>query len=455
MSETTPYSVSEFIELLNEKLRQASGTIIGEVSELTVSAKGHVYFTIKDKEKDANLPCTIWSSKYALCGVKLERGLEVQVTGTPDFYAPFGKLSFQVNKLELVGEGALKRAYDKLKQQLQKEGLLEISKKRPLPDFVKTIGVVTSSKGAVIHDFSNNLGKNGFAVKIMHTNVEGQSSGADLIMSLRAFKKENIDVLVLIRGGGSMQSLSGFDNETLVREIAAYPVPVLAGIGHHQDVPLSALVADIQESTPSLVAVRLNESWDRARREVTEIEAFILNQYGTVLKNANAELQETYSKSLEILNRFFDTYRAVQENIERQVIILKEKVKQHQQSLGAILKPMFVSIAKQINTGEEKILILPKLIGKLEPSISSQRNLLLYEYRKKIYKNFTDSLSRHSENLEELEKILKNYNPERQLQLGYSILRKGNLIIRSIKDLKAGDDLRVQVSDGTINTVVK
>jgi exodeoxyribonuclease VII large subunit len=169
-----PLSVSDFVEVLNNSLRQLTCSVVGEISELTVSARGHVYFTIKDNEKDASLPCTMWASKYAYSGVKLEKGMEVQVTGKPEFYAPFGKLSFISNQLELVGEGALKKAYDKLKLQLEKEGVFSNEKKRPIPDFVKTIGVVTSSKGAVIHDFSNNLGKNGFEVKIMHTNVEGR-----------------------------------------------------------------------------------------------------------------------------------------------------------------------------------------------------------------------------------------------------------------------------------------
>src|SRR5690606_4973649 len=114
-----------------------------------------------------------------------------------------------------VGEGALKKAYDKLKAKLTKEGLFAEENKKELPLYPEKIGVITSATGAVVHDFSNNLGKYGFKVKIMDTRVEGQEAGRDLILSVRAFRKEDIDVLVLIRGGGSMQSLAGFDNETL------------------------------------------------------------------------------------------------------------------------------------------------------------------------------------------------------------------------------------------------
>ena len=133
-------------------------------------------------------PSTIWHSRYALNGLKLELGAEVLVKGWPDFYGPFGKLSFIAQTIELVGEGALKKAYDKLKEKLAKEGLFAESRKRPLPLYPKTIGVITSTSGAVVHDFNSNLGKYGFKVKIMGSRVEGQESGPDLILSLRAFK---------------------------------------------------------------------------------------------------------------------------------------------------------------------------------------------------------------------------------------------------------------------------
>ena len=370
VSEIQPYSVSDFVEVLNATLVKLNCRIVGEVSELTVSSRGHVYFTIKDKEKDASLPCTMWGSKYAYSGVKLEKGMEIQITGKPEFYAPFGKLSFIANELELVGEGALKKAYDKLKLQLEKEGVFADTKKRPIPDFVKTIGVVTSSKGAVIHDFSNNLGKNGFDVKIMHTNVEGQSSGKDILLSLRAFRKVKIDVLVMIRGGGSMQSLSGFDNELLVREIANYPVPVLAGVGHHQDIPLAALAADLTASTPSIVAVRLNESWDKARREVTESERVITQSFASALETTEAVLLGAQEQATGILDKFFSTYYELERKIESQILILQSRVRDKKKQMSQLLRPVFSQIERQINFYTEQTKILPRLSTKIQRTLS-------------------------------------------------------------------------------------
>lgn len=454
MPEREPLSVSDFVEVLNTTLTQLNCSVIGEVSELTVSARGHVYFTIKDKEKDASLPCTMWGSKYAYSGVKLEKGMEVQVTGKPEFYAPFGKLSFIANQLELVGEGALKKAYDKLKLQLEKEGVFDDAKKRPIPDFVKTIGVVTSSKGAVIHDFSNNLGRNGFDVKIMHTNVEGQSSGKDILLSLRAFKKENIDVLVMIRGGGSMQSLSGFDNELLVREIASYPVPVLAGVGHHQDVPLAALASDLTASTPSIVAVKLNESWDNARREVSESERVITQYFASAIETTAAVLTDAQEQAMHILDEFLSTYRDLQRKIESHILVLQSKVRDKKRQISTLLQPVLSQVERQINQHGEQLKILPRLTIKIQRIIDGLRNELEKQQRSQ-FRIYSAQIAGYTKNLTDVERIIKVNNPERQLSLGYSIARSGEKIIRSVGDARQGDDIDVQVSDGTINTKVK
>ena len=124
--------------------------------------------------------------------------------------------------------------------------------------------MITSKQGAVIHDFLNNIGKFGFDIKMIDSRVEGQGAVEDLLAAIQTFRKKDIDVLVIIRGGGSMESLMPFNNELLVREVVGFPVPVLVGIGHDKDMPLVALAADRSESTPTAVANLLNESWERA-----------------------------------------------------------------------------------------------------------------------------------------------------------------------------------------------
>jgi len=190
----------------------------------------------------------------------IELGMEIIVDGMPSIYAPSGRFNFQVNTIELVGEGALKLAYDKLKKKLEDEGLFGIARKKEIPELVQKIGLITSETGAVIHDFLNNIGKYGFQIKFFNSRVEGQLATADLLKGIKYFENQDIDVLVIIRGGGSLESLQAFNNEVLVRRIAEFEKPVICGIGHDKDVPLCALVADLLVSTPTAVTTVLNKS---------------------------------------------------------------------------------------------------------------------------------------------------------------------------------------------------
>jgi exodeoxyribonuclease VII large subunit len=185
--------------------------------------------------------------------------------------------------IELKGEGALKKAYEELKNKLEKEGLFDLERKKKIPMFPERIGVITSKQGAVIHDFLNTIGKYGFKIQMIDSRVEGQEAIKDLLSAIRTFKKKKIDVLVIIRGGGSLESLQPFNNEALVREIIDFPVPVIAGIGHDKDAPLFTMAADASESTPTAVANLLNESWDQALLFLERYERDIISRYETIL----------------------------------------------------------------------------------------------------------------------------------------------------------------------------
>jgi len=280
------FSVSEYIEFLNISLRKiGAAKITGEVTKLTISSVGHVYFSIKDKSGKGVLDCIIWKSNYALCGVRLEEGKEVILSGYPDIYPLSGRFSFKADTVELKGEGALKKAYEELKNKLEKEGIFDLERKKKIPMFPERIGVITSKQGAVIHDFLNNIGKYGFKIQMIDSRVEGQEAIKDLLSAIRTFKKKKIDVLVVIRGGGSLESLQPFNNEALVKEIIDFPVPVIAGIGHDQDAPLFTLAADASESTPTAVANLLNESWDQALLFLERYERDIIGRYEVILSD--------------------------------------------------------------------------------------------------------------------------------------------------------------------------
>ena len=258
-----PFSVSEYLDFVNQKIGVLHSRIQGEISSVDIRERV-IYFSLKDLEDGSVISCLMWKGYYERSGIEFEVGMEIILEGVPDIYKPSGRLSFKASLAELVGEGALKKAYDKLKKKLDSEGLFLEERKREIPDLVQKIGLITSETGAVIHDFTSNLGKFGFKIKFRDSRVEGQAAVHDLISAIDYFSDKNIDVLVIIRGGGSLESLQAFNNEMLVRKIANFNKPVICGIGHEKDVPLASLAADKMVSTPTAVTQGLNKSWQEA-----------------------------------------------------------------------------------------------------------------------------------------------------------------------------------------------
>lgn len=255
---------------------------------MKVGPTGHIYFTLKDESNQSMMKCIIWKSRYSLYGIKLQEGMKIMTYGYPEIYPPSGRLSFIAETIEFAGEGELKKQYDELKKKLEKEGIFAEEKKRPIPKYPQKVGIITSKQGAVLADFLNNIGKFGFKIKMIDSRVEGQEAVRDLLASIKTFRKKDIDALVIIRGGGSLESLMPFNNELLVREVANFPVPVIAGIGHDKDEPLVALAADVSESTPTAVANLLNESWEQAMLFLERYERGIVVRYEMILNNYKA-----------------------------------------------------------------------------------------------------------------------------------------------------------------------
>lgn len=293
------FSVTEFIEFLNIFFKQHKFRVVGEISQFKRQiGSGHCYFTIKDKDRGSVMDCIMWGRNYDLYGVDLEVGMEVILTGRPNIYSANGRLSFVADAVELVGEGALKKAYLALKKKLEEEGLFAESKKRPIPQFVQKIGVITSLQGAVISDFKQNLGKFGFKVLLADSRVEGQTALEDLHAAINLMRKQGVEVLVIIRGGGSLESLQAFNNESLVREIADFPVPVIAGIGHDEDVPLIALAADRMTSTPTAAAHLLSQSWEEAYAKIKQVP-YLLTRVSQEFKRIRADLDTSWSSMID------------------------------------------------------------------------------------------------------------------------------------------------------------
>jgi exodeoxyribonuclease VII large subunit len=405
------FSVSEYIELVNKGLKEFAAKIIGEVSEVKTGPTGHVYFSLKDEKDQSVINCIIWKSRYQLYGIELKEGLKIISSGYPEIYPPTGRISFLAEVIEHAGEGELKKEYEKLKKKLTEEGLFAKERKRPIPAYPQKVGVITSLKGAVIADFSNNLGKFGFKVKIIDSRVEGQAAVADLLLSIKTFKKQDIEVLVIMRGGGSLEAMMAFNNELLVREVASFPVPVIAAIGHHKDVTLMALAADLAVSTPSIAATALTESWKQATLFLERYERNIIGNYEEALDNACEFINQATETIHEYCDSVFNRYKEIEHG-------LKISLRNFQNALSNV----------KIN---------------LRDSVS------------KSFLGFKALLVKVKQQIEHAEKVVDLNNPERQLMLGYSIASCGGKIIRRVKDAKIGKDIDLMVTDGTITSEVK
>lgn len=295
MTDEPIFSVSEFLDLANELLGQQDFTVRGEI----VEAKDHptgFYFTLKDPEVEAVMECYASPYVYRELGLPLERGMVVTVGGVANIWKKRGRFSFRAETITLAGEGSLKKAYEALKKKLTEEGLFD--RKRPLPQFISRVGLVTSRTGAVIGDFRQNLLPLG--MRLLHTDVrvEGATAVRHIRGALEYWNRHasDIDVLVVIRGGGSMEDLQAFNDEQVVRGIFGMRVTTIVSIGHDRDVPLAQMAADASASTPTATAHLVNQSWGALTTDVPSLASQLVYGYEALLSSANADVRSSASR---------------------------------------------------------------------------------------------------------------------------------------------------------------
>jgi exodeoxyribonuclease VII large subunit len=255
-------SVSEVTARVKEQLetRFADVWVAGEVSNLTRASSGHVYLSLKDES--ALMRAVIWRGTAAQLAIDPADGLQVVVHGRLEVYAPRGTYQLTIDRLHALGTGTLEAQLRRLRDALDREGLFAPARKRPIPAFPRRIALVTSPTGAAIADFLTALFARwkGSEVIVVPSRVQGAGAAEELATALAAAARlvPAVDVIALVRGGGSLEDLWAFNEETLVRAIAASPVPVVSGVGHEIDVTLADLAADLRALTPTDAAAQVS-----------------------------------------------------------------------------------------------------------------------------------------------------------------------------------------------------
>lgn len=252
--ETTPISVSETVALVNQTLEYAFPTlvVVGEIASFKVNRDKYVFFDLKDDTSSLGCFMTVWQLR-----MPLEDGMKVQVVATPKL-TPWGKFSLTVREVRPVGEGSLKRSFELLKAKLEKEGLFDPDRKRALPKLPHHVGLIASAESAGYVDFLTILGSRwgGMEISVANVQVQGVGAAEQLVRAIEYFNglDERPEVLAIVRGGGSADDLAVFNDEPLVRAVAASRIPTLVGVGHEVDVSLVDLAADVRAATPSNAA---------------------------------------------------------------------------------------------------------------------------------------------------------------------------------------------------------
>ena len=230
--------------------------VSGEVSTLSTPSSGHIYFTIKDSS--ASLRCVVWRSQAARLRVPLKTGMAVEVHGAVSIYEASGQYQLYVDAVRAAGEGLLYQEFLRLKDQLEAEGLFDPERKRSLPAFPHRIGIVTSPTGAALQDMLNTIRQRYPLAQVVLSPamVQGEDAPPKLVQAIKALNRSgNVDLIILARGGGSLEDLWAFNDERVVRAVAASDVPVVTGVGHETDTTLVDYASDLRAPTPTGAAV--------------------------------------------------------------------------------------------------------------------------------------------------------------------------------------------------------
>ncbi|MHB8302621.1 MAG: exodeoxyribonuclease VII large subunit [Acidobacteriaceae bacterium] len=272
----SPWSVQDLVTEIRTHVEKEYRDlrVEGEISNLREAASGHVYFTLKDDR--SQLPVVLFRGKARLLRFRPKDGMEVQVRGGVSVYEDRGQLQLVAESMEPRGKGSLQVAFEQLYARLKEEGLFDADQKRPLPAYPRVVGVITSPHGAVIHDILNVLARRHANVQVLlyPVVVQGEAATAEIVEALAWFQHHpGADVLVLARGGGSLEDMAAFNSEAVARAIAGSAVPVLSAVGHETDFTIADFVADLRAPTPSAAAELLTDAQYRVGEHLQALSA--------------------------------------------------------------------------------------------------------------------------------------------------------------------------------------
>ena len=407
-------SVSQLNKSINQSLEKALPIVYfeGEISQCIRAASGHYYLTLKDE--NCEISSVMWKGVAQSLSFVPETGISVLCDGKPSVYPVKGRLQVVLHRMSPVGEGDLQKKFLELKEKLNKEGLFSKDRKRELPFLPREIGIVTSETGAVIHDIMVKLRERfpSVRVSLVDARVQGEGAAEEIVSGIRLLNQiDTIDVIIVARGGGSLEDLWAFNEEKVVRAIFASKKPIISGVGHEVDITLSDLVADVRAPTPTAAA-------EMVIPKKSDLLDLILD----------------YERRLSDLDYWF---YPLAENLDDLSIRFNKRIKT---SLDEYIEK-FEGAKKSL-----RLLKPDQIINNFAQGLDSLQKRLRINYKSLLQSKYLM--------LDKVKSRLNILNPEHVLKLGYSIVEYQGLIIKNVKDIKLKDEINIRLARGSIDAEV-
>ncbi|MGR8932286.1 MAG: exodeoxyribonuclease VII large subunit [Gammaproteobacteria bacterium] len=440
-STQTVYSVSQLNREAKRLLAQHFLTVKveGEISNFSSPSSGHWYFTLKDAL--AQVRCAMFRGQQSRLGFRPNNGDLVVIEAQVSLYEPRGEYQLVVERMEQAGDGALRQAFEQLKLKLLNEGLFDESRKTPIPLIPKQIGVVSSPSGAAIHDILTVLRRRFPAVPVLlyPVAVQGESAKFEISRALAmANQRDEADVLILARGGGSLEDLWAFNEEIVARAISASRIPVISGVGHEIDFTIADFVADLRAPTPSAAAEYAVPDQNEWLSGFRYMETQLIEKHRRRL----AEQQQRLTWLSKSLHRQHPG----------------ERLQRNAQRLDELEQRLNKSIQQTLRHGTQRLALNSQKLKQVQPNAKiSLYNQQLYYFKQRLQRIMQLKLSTLNQRQIAISQTLHAVSPLATLDRGYAIVRRGDngQVIKSVKDVVENELIDTRLAEGRIISQIK
>lgn len=439
MFQATPVvTVSQLNRHIKNYLEVEIGTVLveGELSNLSKPSSGHLYFTLKDNH--AQIRCAFFKNRHSSRPpTQLTDGQQVIATGTLSLYEARGDYQLIVEELKEAGLGALYLQFEALKNKLAAEGLFHPQRKKILPKIPKTIGIITSASGAALQDILSTLGRRFplAAVFVYPCEVQGATAAEQLIRALNHANRHNCcDVLILARGGGSIEDLWAFNNELLARHIAASSIPIVSGVGHETDFTIADFVADYRAETPTAAAAAVTPNSNDLQQLVNHLMSRLKAAMTQQIQNQKFNLDYLMSK-VSSPRQMITSHWQTLDYVERQLYLgMHGLIRNKSQQVG------FYCAQIQKNNPVHQLERVKLILKQCSEQLSQQMNLKFNSLRNQLHNNLS---------------TLHAVSPLATLDRGYAIASHQEHVLYNTAGLTVGDNISVRLAQGTLDCQIK